>query len=159
MGSPRPSSKLIKKSAILCYDFLIFSQFMSKFTQTEKIITNNGWLFNQFAGGTWRSHIWLRFCLSVHTLAAKNGENFESNGTKIISNTYFDLKSDFKNFLGTGGSPLSNTELKPSGREATPMIHATSPYMQGLTAHRFVLIKCCPIKNMTENASRSHTAG
>ena len=42
LGSPCPSGKLIKKSAILCYDFLIFSQFMSKFTQTEKIITNNG---------------------------------------------------------------------------------------------------------------------
>ena len=69
LESPRPSDKLIKKSAILCYDFLIFSQFMSKFTQTEKIITSNGWLFNLFAGGTLRSQIWLRFCLSVHTLA------------------------------------------------------------------------------------------
>ena len=71
LGSPRPSSKLIKKSAIVCYDFLIFSQFMSKFTQTEKIITKNGWLFNKFAGGTWRSQIWLRFCLSVHTLSQR----------------------------------------------------------------------------------------
>ena len=39
---PRSSGKLIKKSAFLHYDFFIISQFMSKFTKTQKIITKNG---------------------------------------------------------------------------------------------------------------------
>ena len=56
------SSKFIKSQPL-------FSQYMSKLIQTEKIITNNGWLFNKFAGGIWKFQIWLRFFLSVHTLA------------------------------------------------------------------------------------------
>ena len=58
---PHSSSKFIKSQPL-------FSQLISKLTQTEKIITYNGWIFNKFAGGMWKFQIWLRFCLSAHTL-------------------------------------------------------------------------------------------
>ena len=47
-----------------------------KLRKNEKIITKNGWLFNKFARGTWKFQIWLRFCLSVHTLAKNVLERF-----------------------------------------------------------------------------------
>ena len=70
---PHASSKFVKMSAIICYDFLSLCQFWQKLRKQ--------WLtFNKFDGGTCKLDILLRFSLSERTLALFDlvGAHYES---------------------------------------------------------------------------------
>ena len=70
---PHSSGKFVKRSPIICYDFLSLCQFWQKLRKQ--------WLtFNKFDGGTCKLDILLRFSLSERTLALFDlvGAHYES---------------------------------------------------------------------------------